>query len=117
LTETSKKRKKSKTGLWLLLLVLILAGLFAGWRILTARQEASRVFANIVTEPYRRDSLNAFIFGTGTVQPAQTAVLTWSANGIVGEVNVSLGQTVEKDTVLMSLETDSLSVEIKQAQN
>jgi hypothetical protein len=67
-------------------LVLILAGLFVGWRIFTARQEASQVLANIETEPYRRDTLSAFIFGTGTVQPAQTGVLTWSANGIVGDV-------------------------------
>ena len=116
MAETNKRRKKGKKGLWIVLLVIVLAGLFVGWRIFQGRQEANRVFANIETEPYRRDSLSAFIYGTGTVQPAQTAVLTWSASGIVGEVHVSVGDIVEKDQVLMTLETDSLSVEILQAE-
>ena len=111
-----KKRKKSKKGLWLLLLVLVLAGLLVGWRIFESQQASSRVFANIETEPYRRDSLSAYIYGTGTVQPAQTAVLTWSTSGVVGDVHTSLGDEVEKDAVLMTLETDSLSVEILQAE-
>lgn len=116
MAETNKRRKKSKKGLWIVFLVIVLVGLFVGWRIFQGRQEANRDFANIETEPYRRDSLSAFIYGTGTVQPAQTAVLTWSASGIVGEVHVSVGDIVEKDQVLMTLETDSLSVEILQAE-
>lgn len=116
MAESSNKKKKSKKGLWLLLLVVVLAGLFVGWRILTNQQEASRVFANVETEPYQRGSLSAFIYGTGTVQPAQTAVLTWSASGIVGEINIALGDTVEKDALLMALDPDSLSADIMQAE-
>jgi HlyD family secretion protein len=112
----NRRKKKGNKGLWLLLLVAILAGLFVGWRYVSGQREASRVLANLETEPYRRDSLSAFIYGTGTVQPAQRALLTWSASGIVGDVFVSLGQTVEKDALLMTLETDSLSVEILQAE-
>ena len=116
MAERRQKKKKSKKWIWLLLFFVVLIGLFVGWRMISARREANQVFANIETEPYRRGSLSAFIFGTGTVQPAQTAVLTWSASGIVGEVNVSLGDTVEKDQVLMSLETDSLAVDVLQAE-
>ncbi|MFU8827595.1 MAG: efflux RND transporter periplasmic adaptor subunit, partial [Brevefilum sp.] len=116
MAETKPRRKKSKKGLWIVLLVIILAALFVGWRIFQARQEANQVFANIETEPYRRDSLSAFIYGTGSVQPDQTGVLTWSASGIVGEVHIAVGETVEKDQVLMTLETNSLSVEILQAE-
>lgn len=110
------KKKKSKKGLWLLAVILVVAGLLIGWRVISSRQEANRVFANIETEPYRRDSLSAFIYGTGTVQPSQTAVLTWPASGIVGNIYVTVGQAVEKDTVLMELDPDSLSVDILQAQ-
>ena len=116
MTETSKRRKRSKKGLWILLLILVFVGLYVGWRFYNTRQAANRVLANIETQPYRRDSLSAFIYGTGTVEPGQTAVLTWSASGIIGEVGVAVGDRVEKDQVLMSLETDSLSVEILQAQ-
>jgi HlyD family secretion protein len=115
LTESNNKKKKGKKGLWLLAVILVLAALFVGWRILNNQREASQVFANLQTEPYRRDSLNAFIYGTGTVQPSQTAVLTWSTSGIVGEVNIALGDTVEKDAVLIALDPDSLSVDILQA--
>ncbi len=116
MAESRQKKSKSRRGLWIGLVIVVLTGLFIGWRVLESRSEASQVFANIETEPYRRGSLSAFIFGTGTVQPSQTAVLTWSASGIVGEVNVSLADTVEKDQVLMSLETDSLAVDILQAE-
>ena len=116
MTETRTKKKKSKKGLWILIVVLVLVGLLIGWQVVSTRQESDRVFADIQTEPYRRDNLTAYIYGTGTVQPAQTAVLTWSTSGIVGEVNVSLGDTVEKDQVLMTLDPDSLSVDILQAE-
>jgi HlyD family secretion protein len=110
------KKKKSKKGLWLLAVILVVIGLLIGWQVIRTRREANQVFANIETEPYRRDSLSAFIYGTGTVQPSQTAVLTWSASGIVGDIYVAIGQTIEKDAVLMELDPDSLSVDILQAQ-
>jgi HlyD family secretion protein len=116
LAEGNNKKKKSKKGLWLLAVILVIAALFVGWWILNNQRQASQVFANLQTEPYRRDSLNAFIYGTGTVQPSQTATLTWSTSGIVGEVNIALGDTVEKDAVLMALDPDSLSVDILQAE-
>lgn len=116
MAEGKNKKKKGKKGLWLLAGILVLAALFVGWRILNNRREASQVFANIQTEPYRRDSLNAFIYGTGTVQPSQSALLTWSTSGIVGEIYIILGDTVEKDAVLIALDPDSLSVDILQAE-
>jgi HlyD family secretion protein len=116
LAESNNKKKKGKKGLWLLAFFLVVAALFVGWRILNNQRQANLVLANLQTEPYRRDSLNAFIFGTGTVQPSQTAALTWSTSGIVGEVKIALGDTVEKDAVLMALAADSLSVDILQAE-
>ena len=116
MAEKKQKRKKSKKGLWFIVVALLAVGLFIGWQVLDAQQEASRVLANLEMEPYRRDNLSAFIFGTGSVQPSQSAALTWSANGTVGEVIVSLGDTVEKDTILMSLDPDSLSMDIMQAE-
>ncbi len=53
---------------------------------------------------------------SGTVESAQTAVLTWSASGIVGDINAALGQSVQKDDVLMTLDPASVSADILQAQ-
>ena len=115
MAETNNNQKKKRTWLWVLVGAVVLIALLVGWRIISARQSADQVLADIETSPYQRKTLSANIFGTGTVQPSQSAVLTWSASGIVGEINVSLGQAIEKDTLLMSLDTDSLSVDILQA--
>ena len=110
------KNKKRRTGWWIFGGVVLLVALFIGWRVVSARQAANQALSNIDTEPYQRMTLSASTYGTGSVQPAQTAVLTWSTGGIVGEIAVSLGQEVVKDQLLMSLDPDSLSVDILQAQ-
>ena len=116
MTASNNKKKKGEKILWIVAFILVAAALFVGWRIFSNQRQASQVFADLQTEPYRRDSLNAFIYGTGIVQPSQTAVLTWSTSGIVGEVKVSLGDRVEKDEELMSLVTDSLAIDVLQAE-
>ena len=116
MSEGSREKKKKNRGIWIFFGILVIAGLLlVGWRFLQQRN-ANQVLANIETEPYSRMTLNANIFGTGTVKPYQSAILTWSASGIVGEVNVSLGDTVKKDQLLMALDPGSLSVDILQAQ-
>jgi len=115
-TENKNSPKKRRIGLWIFIVVLVVVGLLVGWRILRNRRDAAATLANLETEPYQRSTLSANIFGTGTVRPDQTANLTWAANGNVGEVRVSLGQAVAKDEILMTLDPDSVSVDILQAQ-
>lgn len=116
MTEKQKKNKKRRWGWWILGAVAVVALVLIGLQIVNNRQATAETLANLETEPYQRRTLDANIYGTGTVQPSQTAALTWSASGTVGEVNVSLGDSVEKDQVLMSLDPDTVSVDILQAQ-
>mgnify|MGYP006287881331 CR=1 FL=1 len=116
MSEEKNKNKRIPKWIWIVLGVIIIAGLFAGWRIWQNRQNMSQVLANLETEPYSRLTLNANIYGTGVVKPNQSAILTWSANGIVGEVNVSLGQAVNQGDRLMALASDSLAIDVLQAQ-
>lgn len=115
MTTAQNNKGKKRTGWWIFLGVVVVAGLVTGWLIWRNRQEANQALANIETEPYQRQTLNANIFGTGSVEPFQTAVLTWSTSGVVGNVNVDVGDQVEKDMLLMSLSEDSLSADILQA--
>lgn len=116
MTEAENKKKKN-IKVWLVLIaILLIVGAFIGWRVWQNRQNMNQVLANIETEPYQRQTLNANIYGTGTVEPVQTAVLTWSASGVVGDVLVSVGDEVMEDQLLMSLAPDSLSVDILQAE-
>ena len=116
MVETQNKKKKNFKVWWVVIAILLIAGAFIAWRVWQNRQNVSQVLANVETEPYQRQTLNANIYGTGTVEPVQTAVLTWSASGIVGDVLVSVGDEVSEDQLLMSLSPDSLSVDILQAE-
>ena len=116
MTEVKNKNKKRRTGWWIFFGLVLVAGIVVGAWYLRQQRNTREVLANIETEPYQRMTLNANIYGTGTVQPYQSAILTWSTGGIVGEVNVTLGEGVQKDQVLLALDPDSLSVEILQAQ-
>lgn len=111
-----KEKKKKRSWLWILLAAVIVIGAFIAWRVWSNNRNADQLIADLETEPYQRSNLSASIYGTGSVESVQTAVLTWSTSGIVGKVNVDLGQTVEKDELLMSLDPDSVSVDILQAQ-
>ncbi len=110
-----EKNKKSRKWIWIVLGIVVVIGAIVVWRVLSAQRNAAQVYENLETEPYQRGDLSASIYGTGSVEPNQTAVLTWSASGIVGDVNVELGQSVQKDDVLMTLDPKSVSVDIMQA--
>ena len=111
-----KKQKKRRWGWWVVLAVVLIIALVIVVRIRNNRQNLTETLAGLETEPYQRQNLNASIYGTGTVESAQTAALTWSASGIVGDVNVVLGQSVKKDDILLALDPASVSADILQAQ-
>lgn len=115
----SSNRKKKRTGLkvfFTLLLLIILA--IVGFVYFKYRQQqaAEQTLKNLETIEYSKGSLAASISGTGTVRANQQAVLSWSTSGTVGDVNVNLGQSVNKDDILMSLDEDNLPIDILQAQ-
>ena len=116
MAEKTNKKSKKRTGLWIFLAVVIVAGGIIGWRVLVNQRNTQEALANIETEPYQRMSLDANIYGTGTVEPIQTAILTWSASGKVDEVLVEVGDKVNAVQVLMSLDPDSVTVDIQQAE-
>lgn len=116
MAEGIKNQKKHRWGWWVVLAVVVIIVLVVGIRFWNNRQNLSETLASLETEPYQRQDLNASIYGTGTVESAQTAVLTWSTGGIVGEINVALGQFVGKDDVLMALDPASVAADILQAQ-
>jgi HlyD family secretion protein len=71
---------------------------------------------SLETVKLERGPLTTMIGATGSLRPAQSAVIAWQANGEVGEIPVELGQEVEDGDVLAELAVDSLSQSILQAQ-
>ncbi|MBI3175495.1 MAG: efflux RND transporter periplasmic adaptor subunit [Chloroflexi bacterium] len=60
------------------------------------------------TEKLKRGTLTATVGATGTVRAQQSAVLTWETNGTVEKVDVKVGDQVQQDQVLATLQKISL---------
>jgi len=71
MNKKQNKGKKKRTGWWILLEVVVIAGMIVGWQMWTAQQEYNQMLADLETEPYQRSDLNAAIYGTGSVEPYQ----------------------------------------------
>ncbi len=95
-------------GVILLVLVALVAWNIAGAR--AARGSQGQRYT--VT----RGTLTQSIGGTGSVHASQSAVLTWQTTGKVGAVNVGIGDKVNADQVLATLEQTSLPQAVIQAQ-
>lgn len=92
----------------ILVVVLVLVGGFFGGRMLLQSRAAERLTSDLQTEEARIGDLEATVGATGTVRAKQSVLLTWQTNGIVGDVNVSLGEQVNAGEVLASIERSSL---------
>ncbi|KAA0273278.1 MAG: hypothetical protein EDM79_10140, partial [Chloroflexi bacterium] len=84
--------------------VILLVVLFS-----MARQPEQAVFETI---PLEYGDLAASVGATGSVRANRTAVLNWQTNGIIGAVNVAIGDTVASGEVLAELDKASLSQSI-----
>jgi RND family efflux transporter MFP subunit len=99
----------------IILLVLAALGYF-GYRIIRARQQASTI-SNLQTVVAKRGSLTATVGATGTVRAEQTALILWQTSGIVDNVFVQVGQSATTGETLASLSPSSLPQNIILAQS
>lgn len=98
-----------------LVVILVLGvGGFFGFRQITA-QSASAA-ANLQTAQIERGTLETSVSAAGTIQAPQVATLVWRTTGIVGQINVAVGDTVDAGEVLMELNPNSLDPSVLQAQ-
>jgi HlyD family secretion protein len=100
-----------------LVIILLLAAIgYFGYRAIQARQQANTI-SNLQTVTASRGSLTATVGATGTVRPNQSAVLAWETSGNVEQVSVQVGQVVTAGQALASLAQSSLSQNIILAQS
>lgn len=115
-SEKSPKRPK-KIGRAILTAILILAlaaGVFLLYRY-SQKQKAQAAIDNLDLASAQRETLISSINGTGTVQPAQDALLVWKTSGRVGKVSVSVGSLVRQGEVMAALDEHDLPLDILQA--
>ena len=116
---SSGKAKNRKKG-WVTALIFLVIIILAIVAFLLIRANNNRLalqnLASLDTVAYTKGSLTASISGTGTVRANQTAILTWSTSGTVGEIKVALGDQINANDVLMALDENSIPIDILQAQ-
>ena len=105
-----------------ILIAIIVIGAIGGGVYYFKFSPASSAAVNASNPAYqtavvKRGSLTATISATGTARAEQTANMVWLVSGMVGKVNVVIGQQVEKDDILAVLDPTSLPQTLLQAQS
>ncbi|MEO8546455.1 MAG: efflux RND transporter periplasmic adaptor subunit [Burkholderiaceae bacterium] len=98
-----------RTGLWLGLLVLLLAG--GGAWYWQARQSAQAV-PIYTTQPVTRGNLTLNVTANGTLQPTRSVNIGSELSGTVLKVNVDVNDRIHKGQVLVELDTAKLRDQI-----
>ncbi|HUI89074.1 MAG TPA: efflux RND transporter periplasmic adaptor subunit [Anaerolineales bacterium] len=102
-----KKRRGISIPVGILLLIVV---------ALTLMRGRARTQSSFQTQPLSRGDLTATIGATGTVRANQSAVLVWQTTGTVDQVNVKVGDQVNKGDMLASLLQTSLPQNVILAQ-
>jgi len=114
--KASKKKKKKLSGWWIVFfLAVLVAGFFVGRQMVTRRQ-TEQAISQLETTPYKRDTLDSTINGSGTVRAKQSAQIPWQATGYVAEIGLKVGDEVKAGDLLLSLDKNRLPAEMLQAE-
>jgi HlyD family secretion protein len=105
-----------KRVIWIIVILGVLIGGFFAFRAYRNSQSALAAQENLQTATLEQGTLAATIGATGTVRANQSANLVWQTSGTVDQVNVLLGDQVEKDQELANLAQTSLAQNVILAQ-
>jgi HlyD family secretion protein len=105
--------KKTYWRILVLVLVLAVAG-FLVYRKVSASQ--TKTTGTLQTATVSLGNVSSTISGVGTMRSKQSATISWQTSGKVQVVNATIGQQVNAGDVLASLDPNSLSPTIIQAQ-
>ena len=105
---------KRRTIIIVVVAALVIAGVSYG--LVSARQRQSANGDDLQTFEIAYGPLSALVDETGEVYADQSAMLVWETTGIVGEVDVEIGDKVETDQILAKLTDTSFPQSIFLAQ-
>lgn len=114
-TEVRPRRPRRRRRRWLLigLLVLLLAG--AGVAVWASFFRTSGAATTLRTVTVTAGTLKQTVSGTGTLQPASEAALSFGSSGTVSSVEVEVGDTVKKGQALASIDDSELAIDLDSA--
>ena len=95
-------------------IAVVVVGGFFGVRQLSGASTSTT--ANLQTAQIERGTLVAGVSAAGSITALETATLAWQTTGVVGQVNVQVGDTVNRGEALLELDPASLNHTVIQAQ-
>ena len=117
---TQKSKHFSNKAIWILGIILLAAGLIAGGYFGYTRFTASRATTSqerpLQTAKATTGDLALYANGTGTVMPAAESGFGFNRTGQVSEINVKVGDQVEKGQVLAQLDDTDAKIGLATAQ-
>ena len=102
----------------LILVVVVIIIAVGGWFAYQqyTRQKATQAISDLQSVSATEGDLTATVGATGIVRSNQSALLTWLTSGSVDEVDAAVGDYVEANQVLATLEKTSLPQNVIMAQ-
>jgi HlyD family secretion protein len=102
----------------IVLIVILVAAVAAGGYYAYTRVNATKTSAtaNLQTTTVSTGTLVASVAASGALASPQTGNATWQVTGIVGQVDVKVGDVVTPNQVLMEIDQTRLDTSIVQAQ-
>lgn len=105
---TVPKFLRKKSTYIILGILLVGGGLFA-------RSRSQNALATYETAPVEKRDLLQTVEVTGELKPAARVELSFKNSGIIGAINVEIGDTVKKGDVLAVLQEDDVSFSVRNA--
>jgi HlyD family secretion protein len=105
-----------KKIIFVVLVVVLLAGGVYGYQTYRSIKTASAAQASLKSAALEQGSLSATISATGKVRSSQTSTLNWQTSGIVETVSAKVGDTIQAGQKLATLEQTSLPQSVILAQ-
>lgn len=110
-----KKRKRKKWWIWLIVLAVIAAVLVVP-RLLGGGASNVAQAVTYTEQPVVRGDVTAEITGTGTLEAADSYIVTTLAEGTILTADFEEGDRVEKDDVLYTIDASNVSGNLEQAE-
>ena len=106
--------KKRKRIYWIAIIIVVLL-VSAGIYLRVRASQQTNTTTTLRTGTVALGVVESTISGTGTVQSQQNANVSWQTSGTVQSVEVSIGQLVNQDDLLASLDPSTLPTSVLQA--
>jgi len=117
---TKRSNTFTKTAIWIIVAIAVLAGLIVGGYFAYARyfsaQTSTTEQSPLQTAKASKGDLVLYADGTGTIIPQEESALGFNTSGQVTEIDVKVGDTVQAGQILAQLDDTAAQIQLTEAQ-